>query len=322
MPNEIIRISDAPTLPAPGLSPVRPDVVALLLKDKRSAATRRAYRGDLTDFFGIDPDLARDQVAAFLMLPPPAVALRLTEYKADLMARGLAEATVNRRLAAVRSLLKFSARLGLATTDGRGLVDSERAKSYRDTRGVDVPTLKKLLALPDSKTLRGKRDRGLLLLLIENALRRAEVCALRVADLEIEQRRLLVIGKGRGTQRSPITISSRVVGALTAYLLTAGHGSDPSGALFRNVDHRTRGAGLTPDGLHAIVAGYGERLGIKLAPHKLRHSAITAALDATNGDVRRVQKLSRHADIRTLTIYDDARADHQGEVSNLLAKIV
>jgi integrase/recombinase XerC len=49
---------------------------------------------------------------------------------------------------------------------------------------------------------------------------------------------------------------------------------------------------------------------------------ITAALEATNGDVRKVQKLSRHSDLNTLMIYDDNRKNQQGEVTDLLADLV
>ena len=71
-------------------------------------------------------------------------------------AAGLSLATTNARLAAVRSLLKMSYRLGLSQTDGRGLVDGERPEAYRDTRGTDLRNIKRLLALPDRRTLRGE----------------------------------------------------------------------------------------------------------------------------------------------------------------------
>ena len=310
--NELVTTTDA-TANAAVSAPLNP--VALLLADKRSPQTRRAYAADLRAFFGAEGDPPQDTVRAFVQLPVAQIALRLVQYKAEMLTQGLAEATVNRRLAAVRSLLKFSARLGLCQTDGRGLVDGERAQAYRDTKGVDVKTLKKLLALPDAKTPLGKRDAALLRLLCENALRRAEVCALTVADYEPAARRLLILGKGKGSQKQPVTISTRLVGAITLYLLEAGHQSGP---LFRNA----AGFGLTADGLYKIVGGYGDKLGISLAPHKLRHSAITAALDATNGDVRQVQKLSRHAKIETLLRYDDAREDFQGKVTNALSKLL
>jgi integrase/recombinase XerC len=296
------------------------DPVALLLADKRSAATRKAYASDLRDFFGGDP--APDAVRSFVALPAPAVALRLATYKATMLQRGASEATVNRRLSAVRSLLKFSHRLGLATTDGRGLVDGEKVRAYRDTRGVDVNTLKKLMRAPGTATLRGLRDAAIMRLLCENALRCSEVLALDVADLDRDGRRVTILGKGRGTQKEAVTISQATAAVISAYLEAAGH---TEGALFRSLDHRPghRGDRITANGLRSIIADYGRAVGVEgLTPHKLRHSAITAALDATNGDVRKVQRLSRHRDLRTLLIYDDNRVDLQGQVTELLSGLL
>jgi integrase/recombinase XerC len=307
-------------------SPTQADPVALLLADKRSPATKRAYAADLNDFFGgtARPEDVRD----FLSLSGHEVALRLATYKAALIERGLSEATINRRLAALRSLLKFSHRLGLARSDGRGLVDSEKSRAYRDTRGTDLQSLRRLLLLPEQLhgpgTERTLRDSALLRLLCENALRRAEVCALGVADFAFSERRLMVIGKGRGTQKAPITLSPRCADAVAAYLIAAGHASRPDAPLLRSLDRRPdhHGERLTSDGLYHLIDEYGRALGVPLTPHKLRHSAITAALDATGGDVRKVQKLSRHADLRTLTIYDDNRSDFQGEVTGLLSGLL
>ena len=55
-----------------------------------------------------------------------------------------------------------------------------------------------------------------------------------------------------------------------------------------------------------------------MSPHRIRHSSITEALNLTNGDVRKVQKLSRHSNLNTLMIYDDNRQNLQGEVTNML----
>ena len=68
-----------------------------------------------------------------------------------------------------------------------------------------------------------------------------------------------------------------------------------------------------------MVRQLGERAGIRARPHGLRHAAVTAALDAFAGDVRKVAKFSRHRDLNTLTRYDDARRDDAGEVSRRLA---
>jgi integrase/recombinase XerC len=203
-------LSEVISLPAPRPEPdahrrnLQPDSItpprdplALLLSDMRSPVTRRAYQADLTHFFGERPSEAVPH--AFLTLPAPQVALRLADDKARMLAKGLAENTVNRRLTAVRALLKFCHRLGLAQTDGRGLVDNEKVRPYRDVRGVNRDALRQLIALPGTETMRGLRDTALLRLLGENALRRAEACALDVEDFDPEEKRLQVLGKGIGS---------------------------------------------------------------------------------------------------------------------------
>ena len=59
----------------------------------------------------------------------------------------------------------------------------------------------------------------------------------------------------------------------------------------------------------------GARLGTVIRPHGLRHAAITAALDETNGNVRAAREFSGHASIEVLMRYDDNRRDVGGEVA-------
>lgn len=318
-----ITISKAEFFEVTNTAAAQVNPIELLIADKRSEATRKAYRADLEAFFCGNPTI--EEVGRFVAQPASKIAVELAVYKNSLLQKGLSEATVNRKLAALRSLLKIAHRLGYASTDGRNLVDSEKVVAYRDTRGVDLETLRQLLQAPGDADLRGLRDTAILRLFCENALRRAEVCALNVADFSPAQRSLMIIGKGRGTQQQPVTLSQRCTDAIMIYLLRAGHATDRGGSLFRNLDHRPQHSRqrLTADGIYYLIKGYGEAIGVKnLTPHKLRHSAITAALDATGGDVRKVQRLSRHADLRTLSIYDDNRADFQGEVTGVLSDLL
>jgi integrase/recombinase XerC len=63
-------------------------------------------------------------------------------------------------------------------------------------------------------------------------------------------------------------------------------------------------------------------VGKRISPHKVRHSSITTFLDASNGDVRTAQRLSRHSRLDTLMIYDDNRQGLQGKASIVLADLV
>ena len=301
------------------------EALALLLADTRSEETRRAYERDLADFFrwrGYD-DPTPQAVSALCSLQAGPLALLLNGYKAALRDRALSEATINRRLAALRSLLRMARRLGANCPDPSGLVSSEKVSTYRDTRGPALSDAARLVTAPDRNTLRGKRDYALFLLLCENALRRGELHRCDVADFEPEERRLRILGKGKGTQKEPVTVSDVAAAALSEYL--EARGNPPADApLFTNAARWSDGTErLSGRGLLHIVNAYGEKvLRRPLHPHALRHMAITAYLDASAGDVRGAQRLSRHASLLTLQKYDDNRADLQGKATNLLSALL
>jgi len=284
------------------------DVLPLFLAEKQSQATRRAYTIDLRDFFEGEPKPER--VAAFLALPAPMLSLRLFTYKADLLARGASEATVNRRLSVLRSLLKFAHRLGLSNSDGRGLVEGEKLRPALDRPGLDARLLKRLVAAPGKSALRGQRDTAILRLLCENALRRAELCALNVADFSPDARCLMLNDRNAEGPAEWVPLSRPATQALTAYLATAGHGGEREAPLFRNLDHRPEVAGerLTPDGLYFLVRQYGQAVGLDdLTPRRLRDSAIATALEGSHGSLRRVLS-QRSAVSRQLTMAGARRA--------------
>lgn len=301
------------------------DVQHLFLMARRSAATRRAYVTDFRAFFGADASAA--EIAAFLALPAPQIARALETHKIQMLETGASESSINRRMSAIRSLLKFAHRLGAAQTDGRGLVDNERVSAYRNTSGISVANVKKLLKMPQrvygrkpNAAVRIARDSAILRLLAENGLRRVEVTRLDVEDFVASEKRLMVLGKGRGTQKEPISISARGVRALQEYLDLAGH---IEGAFFRNIDRNPKysGARLTGRALWKIVTNYGNRMGLDLHPHKLRHAAITNMLNANNGNIAAARDFSRHIDPKTLMIYWHNSQDLQGQMTDLLSDL-
>jgi integrase/recombinase XerC len=68
-------------------------------------------------------------------------------------------------------------------------VKGERVKPYRDTTGISKEAYKKMLAVPDRNTLKGKRDYALLRLLWDNALRRSEISLASIKDLDLDGER-------------------------------------------------------------------------------------------------------------------------------------
>ena len=146
-------------------------------------------------------------------------------------------------------------------------------------------------------------------------LRRAEVVGLDLADLDVAGGRLQVLRKGK-RERQWLRLDPTLARVLQAWL--AKRGTAP-GPLFVRVGKGGRvleRSRLSGDGVHYILKTIGARLGFKLWPHGLRHAGITAALDATNGDVRAVREFSGHASIETVLRYDDNRRDLGGEVAS------
>jgi integrase/recombinase XerC len=280
----------------------------------RAETTVRAYRKDLESWaawMGLSPSKAVEALLA--MEAGDANALGMA-YRAALLEKELSPATVNRRLAALRSLVDAARIVGLVPWSLS--VSGVKAQAYRDTRGPGVSGVRAMLETLPGDT-RGLRDRALLSMLYAMALRRAEVIALDVQDIDLEGSRAWIIGKGR-TEKEAVTIPAPVADHLRAWLSARGLEEGP---LFVSMDRR-HGEAIRRPTLNAVtrlVRKIGKDAGLKVSPHGLRHAGITRALDLTGGDARRVRALSRHAKLETLMLYDDARRDAGGEVASLLA---
>jgi integrase/recombinase XerC len=228
--------------------------------------------------------------------------------------RGLSGSTIGRCIGAVKSLLSLGRALGQVNWTIE--LKRMRRKRVRDMRG---PTKDEVVALLDFARRRtgiqAKRDYAMLLLLYVRGLRSHEV---RELDLKhFDATRGLVHVRGKGDEdRVEVTIPPVIVAAIHGWLEIR----EPSaGPLFTSFDNRNRGGRLNRVSFWRIVTDIGKEAGIKVRPHGLRHAAITEGLDITNGDVRRVQKFSRHRTLQMLVEYDDARQDFGGDISKRIA---
>lgn len=284
----------------------------------RNARTLRAYRQDLEDFrafvAAVDLDDATNQLMGQGQGAANACALG---YKASLRDRELSPATINRRLAALRSLVKLARTLGLV---GWTLeIGNAKARAYRDTRGPGRAGFLAMLATLDGRhDAKGHRDRAILRLLFDLGLRRAEVVGLDVSDVEAGT--VSVLGKGR-EDRETLSLPDATAGALGAWLAVHPSGDGP---LFTSFDRANKGQGrLTGAAVYYLVRRCGERAGLgNVRPHGLRHAGITEAVrlaQAHGFGLEEVLDFSRHADVKTLMIYRDRERNVQGRLAELVA---
>ena len=266
--------------------------------------TRRAYRNDLKEFM------------TFAGIRSPAELRLITRahviaWRKDLDRRKLAPGSVRRKMSALSWLYEFMTdQNAIATNPVKG-VKRPKVDSYEGkTPAIADKEARKLMALPNDKTLKGLRDRALLATLLYHGLRREELCKLKVKD--IHSRRgvphLRVHGKGSKTSYIPLHAGAQAL--LNDYLDEARHAADTEGALFRPVSNNRTGRldnPITPDGVYKLVRRYALGLGLKIGAHALRATAATNALDH-DADITKVQEWLGHANIATTRIYDRRRS--------------
>lgn len=300
-------------------------VLRLAQEGHRSLNTQRAYAGDLRRFFGwCGRPVCPAALLELCALDEAALSLLLSGYAEAMKSRGLAPATINRPLAAIRTLLTIARRKGkLTAVDVKGLVDNEPRRKVRDTRG---PSLDEVIAIMQSiekrrSTYAGKRDWALFRLMWQNALRREEVELLNIENYA-PKRKLLVDVKRKGGEIHTLRINNRVISALDDYLeaRTGGRRMDNGEPLFANLTTNRPGR-LTANGIRTITRRISRRvIGRPVNPHALfRHSAATAHRKITN-NLLATKELLGHKWLSTTEIYlDDDGEEMQGEASDVLS---
>ena len=120
------------------------DILEELLRDKRSPATRRGYESDLRIFFDfLELAINAESIAWFLNLTQFEAIRLVLGYKSVLRDRNLKANTINRKVAAVKSLVAYARRTGRCAYSLDD-IEGERVKAYRDTTGVDGKAIAKM----------------------------------------------------------------------------------------------------------------------------------------------------------------------------------
>lgn len=268
----------------------------LVLTGITSSHSRRAYGQALDDF-----------LRWYQADPRGFLSKRLVEeYRTRLEDQALAPSTINIRLTVVR---RFAATAGEA-----GFLSPETAAGIVKVRGIRKAGLRtgnclnrehalQLLHAPDPGTLKGKRDRVVLSMLIGCGLRRSEIAALGIEMIQQREGRWMVVdvvGKGNRTRMVPIPawVKQLIDDWLTAAKIDAGN-------VLRPIDKKGRLAGesVTPKVVSWIVLGYARGLGLApLSPQDLRRTCAKLCR-ASGGEIEQIQFLLGHASIQTTEQY-------------------
>jgi integrase/recombinase XerD len=267
-------------------------------------STRRAYENAIRDFMRF-AGIARPEEFRIV------TRAHIIAWRDELKQRGLGGSTIRHRLASLASLFEYLCDKNAVTHNPVKGVERPKAETAEGkTPAIADHQARKLLDAPQDDTIKSKRDRAILSTLLFHALRREELCKLKVRDFRHARKgvpHLKVSGKGGKTRYLPLHPGTN--GLINDYLDVVGHGLDDSGALFRPVRNNRTGRlerAITADGVYRLVRRYSGELGFLIGAHALRATAATNALDH-QADIAKVQEWLGHANIATTRIYDHRR---------------
>lgn len=288
----------------------------------RKPTTLRSYRADMEDFREFLHAKDADEAALIFLVKGAASANTLTlDYKNFLLEKKhLQPSTINRRLSTLRSLTKLARMKGLINWNLE--VENLKVQPYRDTRG---PGRSGFMRMKDEvekrKDPKGIRDRAILHLLHDLALRRSEIVSLDLDDVDLANQTIRVLGKGH-FQKEILSLPVRTTEIIANWIKVRG---DLPGPLFVNFHRSAKisGTRLSSTSLYRMVREIGRKTNQQVRPHGLRHTSISEAVakaQAVGMDVTKVLQFSRHKDLKTLQVYIDQVEDAQGRIAELVAQ--
>jgi site-specific recombinase XerD len=242
-------------------------------------------------------------------------------YRAALEERGLASASINVQLSAIRKLAAEAADNGLLAPElaaAIGRVKGVKRHGTRTGNWLTQAQAEKMIAAPNRVTNKGKRDRALLCLLIGCGLRREEISLMMVDRIQQRDARWAlvdIVGKGKRVRTVPMPAWAKM--AIDQWMAAAGINS---GRLLRAVNRGDRvvGEGMTAQSVFECVERYGQKIGMAIAPHDLRRTFAKLAHKG-HAALEQIQISLGHASIQTTERYlgveqdlTDAPCDHLG----------
>src|ERR671926_903698 len=240
--------------------------VGMVLDGLPSEHSRRAYERALSDFFMWHRGVGRPQLSK-------AVVQR---YAAELREAGMAPSSVNQRLSAIRKLAAEAADNGALdpqVANGIRAVKGARSEGRRTGNWLTREEAQTWLGAPDRQTMRGRRDRALLAVLIGCGLRRSEAAGLTFEHIQQRDRRWVLVDLiGKRDKVRSVPMPNWAKAAIDVWSEAAGV-SD--GLIFRAVNKGDRvvGDGITAQAIYNTIVGYAGELEKKgVAPHDLRRT--------------------------------------------------
>lgn len=272
-----------------------------------SSETQKAYVSDLNAFFSF-----LKSGGLSITHPSQIKGNHFQIYRDELMEKNYSSATINRKLVAVRSFIKWSMSLKLIDHNPLDVVKLPKVQTESPTLAFDDHEVLKMIEAPDLSTKTGHMHRIVMYLLFSLGLRRSELVKIKIKDVYKERSHFVIRIRGKGNKDRHLPLNQDVQVALKIYTdAMAGYGVqfEEDDYLIQNAKKEKNLKPVDGSTIYRIIEKYSKLCGInkKVSPHSCRATAISHLLDTHKTPIRDVAIFAGHAKITTTERYDKRR---------------
>ena len=265
-----------------------------------SKETLRAYTCDLSGFVEFCAENRR-------FLPEMFDQYFLRRYLSELRGKNLSQSSIKRKLACLRSFMKYLVRIDEIEINYAKLIRSpkEHKKLPQFLTELEV---QKLISQADTGTQAGTRDKAILEMLYSTGIRVSELTNLKIDGINLDRETAVV--RGKGNKERIVFFGSYALKALKEYLAIRDDFKPKNNAVFLNL----RGGKLSDRSIRYMIDKLAIEAGItqNISPHTLRHSFATHMLNH-GADLRDLQELLGHSSLSATQIYLHVSTTHLEE---------
>lgn len=280
------------------------DFISDFINQFISDQTKRAYIRDLNDFFDF---LKSGDVK--IAHPSQIKGHHFQFYRDKLMEKGLASATITRKLVAIRSFIKWSMAQKLIEYNPLDVVKLPKVQTVAPTIAFDDHEVVMMIKSVDTTEKKGAMNKLVLVMLFSLGLRRSELADIRLKDIYQERGHFVLEIKGKGNKTRLLPLSRIIIDALKTYsesMKSFGIEFTPEDYLIQSSLKGKNTKPINGSTIYRIIEKYAKKCLInkRVSPHSCRATAISHLLDTQKTPIRDVAIFAGHSKITTTQRYD------------------
>lgn len=283
------------------------DFITEFLGQFISEQTQKAYISDLNAFFSF-----LKKGGLFVSHPNQIKGTHFQFYRDFLFEKQYSSATVNRKLVAIRSFIKWAMALKLIDHNPLDVVKLPKVETETPTKAFDDHEVVQMLNAPDLSTKKGHLHKLIIHMLFSLGLRRSELAKIKIKDITQERGHYVLRIKGKGDKTRFLPLSKDVIIAIQDYMDAMAKFKihfEAEDFLLQSTHKGKNSKPMDGSTIYRVINKYAKQCGInkKVSPHSCRATAISHLLDTQKTPIRDVAIFAGHSKITTTERYDKRR---------------